>query len=121
MKVPAPVVCPQMERPVVEERRVADHQIPPLLNRDRRQIIGMIDGDECVDAGLARRLKFVARQLALELGQHAEINALQAERRLFQVDERDAGNGDEDPFRRLHDAGDAGMAVQGNAHRHSLT
>jgi hypothetical protein len=49
-------------------------------------MIGMIDGDQRIDSGIRRRLKLVPLQLALERGQDAEIVALQADRRLLQID-----------------------------------
>src|ERR1700684_87001 len=82
-------------------------------------MFGMIDGHERVDAGVAGGFKFVPRQLALEFRQHTEIDALQAEGGLFQIDDRDAGNGAEDFRRRFHHPSDAGMTMQSDAHRNS--
>jgi hypothetical protein len=39
-------------------------------------MIGMIDGDECVDARVGGGLKLVELQLALERREHAEVDAL---------------------------------------------
>ena len=99
---------------------VDDAERPVALMRAEFAMFGMIDRDERVDAGVARGLKFVELQLALEVGQHAEVDALQADRRLFQIDELDAGNCAAGFRPRLHDAGDAGMPVQGDPHRHGL-
>ena len=79
-------------------------------------MIGMIDADQRVDAGISRRLKLVPLQLALERGQDAEIVALQADRRLLQIDELDAGDRLQDFRGSFHDAGHAGMPVQRDPH-----
>ena len=62
---------------------VDDTEWPVALVRAQLAMIGMIDRDECVDACVARGVKLVELQLALEDGKHTEINALQADRRLL--------------------------------------
>jgi len=55
---------------------VDDAERPVALVRAQLAMIGMIDRDESVDACVARGLKFIELQLALEGGKHAEIDAL---------------------------------------------
>src|SRR3984893_14798430 len=84
VKLPSPVVCPQMEGPVVEKRRVADDQAPPLLDRDRRQIVGMIDCNppaqsvirDRAPAGPHRHRVNIrqAERLAQPMAEHREAN-----------------------------------------------
>src|SRR5262245_63981841 len=62
---------------------VDDTERPVALVRAQLAMIGMIDRDEGVDARVARGMKLVELQLAFEGGKHAEVDALQADRRLL--------------------------------------
>src|SRR5258708_40067518 len=65
---------------------VYDTERPVAFVRAQLAMIGMIDRNQGIDAGVARRLELVKLQLALERGQYADIDALQADRRLLEVD-----------------------------------
>src|SRR5690348_16781958 len=84
--------------------------------RAQLAVIGMIDRDQRIDTGIARRLQLPELQFALEFRQHAEVHALQTHRRLVQVDEFDTGNALQDCGGGLDDAGYAGMLVQRDPH-----
>src|SRR5262249_30807653 len=62
---------------------VADTNRSIALVRGHLEMIRMIDREECVDARVARGMKLVELQFAFEGGKHAEIDALQADRRLL--------------------------------------
>src|SRR6266851_7259096 len=79
-------------------------------------MFGVIDRNQRIDARIACRLKLAQLQLALELRKDAETEALQANRRLLQVDELDAGDCLQDFSGGFHRAGYAGMLVQRYAH-----
>jgi len=55
---------------------VYDAEWPVAFVSAQLSMIGMIDGDQRVDARVGRCLKFVELELALEGGKHAEIDAL---------------------------------------------
>ena len=74
-------------------------------------MVRVIDGDQRVDTCRARRLEFLALQLALVGGEHAEVDALQAHRWLLQIDQLHARNGLQEFACGLDDTGDTGMLV----------
>ena len=76
-------------------------------------MIGMVDRDQRVDAGGFGGHKLLQLQLAAIGRQHPHIVALQADRRLMQIDQFDAGHRAEDILRRVDHAVNPGMAVQG--------
>jgi hypothetical protein len=65
----------------------------------------MIDRSERVNVRIARRVKFVEAQLALERGKDAKVGALQVHRRLSWVDELDARDCPQDFCGAFHDGG----------------
>src|SRR4029078_5244989 len=62
---------------------VDDAERPVALVRAQFAMIGMIDLDESGDARGTRGLKLIELQLALEVGKHAKIDTLQADRWLL--------------------------------------
>ncbi len=68
-------------------------------------MIGMIDRNQGIDARVACCLELVKLQLALERREHADTGALEADCRLLQVDELNAGNCPQDFSGGFHDAG----------------
>jgi len=84
-------------------------------------MIGVIDADQRVDAGIGRGLKLVALQFALEGGKNLEIIALQADGRLLQVDDFDAGDRLKNFLCGFHNAGYPRMPVQRDPHFDGLT
>ena len=98
---------------------IEDLERPIALVCAELAVIRMIDRDQRIDPGRARRLKLGKLQLALVLGQHGEVDALQAHGRLVQVDEIDAGDCAQDVGCSLHHAGHTGMLVQREPHRHA--
>ena len=79
-------------------------------------MIGMIYRNQSIDTCIARRLKFHKLQVALELWKYANIHALQAHRRLVQIEEFDTGDHLQDLSGGFHYAGHAGMLVQRDPH-----
>jgi len=63
--------------------------------------------DRCINACIARRLKFQKLQFALELWEYADINALHPHRRLVQIDEFGTGDHLQDFSGGFHHWGDA--------------
>ena len=80
---------------------IDDTEWPVALVRAQLAMIGMIDRNQRIDTRVARRLELVELQLALERGKYADIDALQADRRLLQVDEFNAGDRPQGFQRRL--------------------
>ena len=80
----------------------------------------MIDRDQRIDAGGFGRRKLRLLQLAAIFRQHAQIVALQPDRRLLQVDDLDAGHGAQNILGGFDDAMNAGMAMQRDPHRHAF-
>src|SRR5215207_7289641 len=108
---------------LMEPHTLADHfehvnymEWPVAFVSAQFAMIGMIDRNQCIDARVARRLEFVKLQLAFERGKHADIDALQADCRLLQVDEFNAGDCPQDFSSGFHDACYAGMSVQRDPH-----
>ena len=75
-------------------------------------MIGVVDRDQRVDACVARGLQLGALKLPLVGWKHAEIDALQADRWLFQIDQFHAGYGLQNLDRGLHNARNAAVLVQ---------
>ena len=95
---------------------IYDAERPVALVRTQLAMIGMIYRDQCINACIARRLKFQKLQFALELWEYADINALQPHRRLVQIDKFDTGDHLQDFSGGFHDASHAGMFVQRDPH-----
>jgi hypothetical protein len=81
---------------------------------------GVIDPHQTVDAGPACRLEFLGVEAALVGGHRRQRVAHVADPWLFEVDDREAGNGAEDLHHGLRDSGHARMLVQGHALRDGL-
>ena len=84
--------------------------------RAKFAMIGMINGNQRVDTRFAGRLELRELQLALERGKYSDIDALQAHRRLFQVDEFNAGNYPQNFNGGFDDACHTGMSVKCDPH-----
>ena len=80
---------------------IDDPKWPIAFMRAQFAMIGMIDSDQRVHVRIRRRLKFVPLQLALERRKNPDIDTLQADRRLPQIDEFDAGDRMQEYPRRL--------------------
>ena len=89
---------------------------PVALMRAQLAVIDVIDRDQRVDAGVARRLKFRKLQLLFVLGQRPQCVAHQADRRLPEIDELDSRNGAKQFQGGLDHAGNARMPVQRDPH-----
>ena len=83
-------------------------------------MIRVINRDQRIDAGGRRGLQFLFLQLPAIGRQHPDAVGLQPDCRLVQIDNLDAGHGAQYVLRRLDDAGDPGMTMQRNPHRHAL-
>ena len=95
---------------------IQDLEWPIALMRAQFAMIGMINGNQRVDTRFAGRLEFPKLQLALERGKYSDIDALQAHRRLFQVDKFNAGDDPQNFNGGFDDACHAGMFVQRDPH-----
>jgi len=96
-------------------QEIDDAKRPVAFVRTEFAMVGVVDRDQGVDAGATCRLELVALELAFITWEDAEVDALQADRRLLQVDELHAGNGMQDFGGRFHHTGHAWMLVQGDA------
>jgi hypothetical protein len=76
----------------------------------------MINRNQRIDTRIAGRLELAELQLTPEGRKYAEIDALQAHRRLLQVDEFNAGDCPEDFSGGFYDACYARMSVQRDPH-----
>ena len=106
-----------MLAPTTSRRLITDER-PVALMGAELAMVGMIDRDQRIDAGVPRRLELLQLELALVVRQGPQRIAHQPDGRQPEVHHLDAGHGGEQPERRLDHAGNAGMAVQGDAHRH---
>src|SRR5262245_25271574 len=77
-------------------------------------MVRVIDRNQRVDTCATCRLQLVALEFAFVGWEHAEADALEANRGLLQVNELHARNGLQELGCGFHDTGDAGMLVQGD-------
>ena len=111
-----PVVAMQPHAFTDHLENVDDAERPVPLMRAKVAMIGMVNRNQRIDTGIARRLELPQLQFALELGQHADIRrsagpppAASDRPARHRGSLQDFGGG-------FHDTGDAGMPVQRNAH-----
>jgi len=95
---------------------IYDAEWPVALVRAQFAMIGMMYRNQCINACIARCLKFQKLQFALKLWEYANIHALQPYRRLVQIDKFDTGDHRQDFGGGFHDVGHAGMFVQRDPH-----
>ena len=98
---------------------IDDDERPVAFVGAKLAVIGVVDRDQRIDAGVAGRLAEL--QIALVVGQGPQRVAHQPDGGQAEVDHLDPGDGVEQAERRFHHSRDAGMAMESNPHLHGMT
>ncbi len=116
---PLEVIVPRKAHADADDlQEVHDTERVVALVRAELAVVGVIERDQRVDAGGFRGIELVLLQLAAIGGERTEIVAHHADGGLVQVDQLDARHRLQNVLGCLDRALDAGVAVQGDAHRH---